>query len=195
MSTFGVVLSRVAAFGTMAFGVFGVLFAGGYALDDPGGWAAAGMIALMVVPAVGITLLAVRRPEHAIVLVYLGLGLLVAYTVADAVSHLVGAPLIPLTALVLAFPVAFLGLHRPRTAGRLLFAIGAVPILGAVLVAILRSDEGGLFVHLGGSSGAAAIPLVVFALLFLVAGSTTPGRQGHSTPTPTETPDRTPVAH
>ncbi len=192
MSNVGMVLRRVAAFGTMVFAGFGVLFAGGYAADDPGGWAAVGMIALMVVPAAGITLLAVRRPEQALVLVYIGLGLLIAYTVADATSRLVDAPVIPMTALVLAFPVAFLGLHRPRTAGRLLLAIGAVPILGVVLMAILRS-EGGFFVHLGGSSGAAAIPLIFFALLFLIAANLTPLGQDH--PAPTETPDRTPVPH
>ena len=196
MSTFGVVLRRVAAFGTMALVVFGLMFAGGYAIDDPGGWAAAGIIALMVVPAAIITVLAARRPEQALVLVYIGLGLLLAFTIVDAVSRLVDAPVIPMTALVLAFPVAFLGLHRPRTAGRLLLAIGAVPILGEVLVGVVRSDEGGLFVHLGGSSGAAAIPLVGFALLFLVAAAIGPAvRRGQDTPTPTGTPGRTPVPH
>ncbi|HET7277639.1 MAG TPA: hypothetical protein VFJ22_06135 [Dermatophilaceae bacterium] len=196
MSTFGVVLRRVAAFGTMVFVGFGFMFAGGYAIDDPGGWAAAGIIALMVVPAALITILAARRPEQAIVLVYIGLGLLLAFTIVDAVSRLVDAPVIPMTALVLAFPVAFLGLHRPRTAGRLLLAIGAIPILGEVLVGIVRGGDGGFFLHLGGSSGAAAIPLIIFALLFFVAAAMTPAQpRAQDRPTPTGTPGRTPVPH
>ena len=196
MSTFGVVLRRVAAFGTMVFVVFGFMFAGGYAIDDPGGWAAAGIIALMVVPAALITILAARRPEQAIVLVYIGLGLLLAFTIVDAVSRLVDAPVIPMTALVLAFPVAFLGLHRPRTAGRLLLAIGAIPILGEVLVGIVRGGDGGFFLHLGGSSGAAAIPLIIFALLFFVAAAMTPAQpRAQDRPTPTGRPGRTPVPH
>jgi hypothetical protein len=180
----------------MIFVVFGLMFAGGYAIHDPGGWVAAGIIALMVVPAALITVVAARRPEQALVLVYIGVGLLLAFTVADAVSRLVDAPVIPMTALVLAFPVAFLGLHRPRTAGWLLLAAGAIPILGEVLAGIVRSGEGGFFLHLGGSSGAAAIPLIVFALLLLVAAAMTPARPGAPVqPTPTITPGRTPVPH
>lgn len=196
MSSFGVVLWRIAAFGTMVFVVFSFMFTGGYVMGDPGGWAAAGIIALMVVPAALITVLAARRPEQAIAVVYIGLGLLLAVTVVDSVSRLVDAPVIPMTAVVLAFPVAFLGLHRPRTAGWLLLAIGAVPILGEVLVGIVRGGEGGFFLNPGGSSAAAAIPLIIFALLFLVAAAMSPAQpRAQDRPTPTGTPGRTPVPH
>lgn len=196
MSTSGVVLRRVAAFGTMVFVVLGFMFAGGYAIDDPGGWAAVGIMALLVVPAALITVVAARGPEQAIALVYIGLGLLLAFSIVDAMTRLVDAPVIPMTAMVLAFPVAFLGLHRPRTAGRLLLATGAVPILGEVLVGIFRGGEGRFFLHLGGSSGAAAIPLIIFALLFLVAAAMTPAQpREQDRPTPTGTPGRTPAPH
>ena len=194
MSTFGLVLRRVAAYGTMLFAVLGLVFAGGYAVDDPGGWAAAGIIALVVVPTAILTAVAARRPDQALVLAYLGSGLLLVFTVVDALSRLVDAPVIPMTALVLAFPVAFLGLHRPRTAGGLLLAIGATPILGELLAGIVHRAEGGFTLHLGGSSGAAAIPLLLFALLFLVAAAITPPRpQVPGQPTPEDSPSRTPV--
>lgn len=50
----------------LLFGVFGSLFAAGYAFEDPGGWASVGMVAAQLIPFVILAVVAVRKSDWAV---------------------------------------------------------------------------------------------------------------------------------
>ena len=145
------ILRRFALALTSLFVVGGLLFALGHAFEDPGGWTAGIIAAAVVVPLVGLIVLAARSAP-------LALKVLTAAVVGFAVWGLVtlfvdvDAPTVPVISLVLALPIAVLGQRYATRAGELLIAV------------VARQDA------LGTSTGVVVVPLVVLALLFLAAG-------------------------
>ena len=87
-------------------------------------------------------------------------------------------PVVAIGALVVGVPSAFLGLRSARLGGWLLVGAGLAPVVEIVGRILQGGESGGL--HLGGSSGAAAMPLLLLGLLFLVAAAT--GRRGSREP-------------
>lgn len=165
------VLRRAGLVLTLLFAVGGMLFASGYAVDDPGGWQAAAIIAAMVVPLAWLTRDAVRVPQRATVEVMVGIGLLVVLALAEVVVN-VEAPVLPVAALVLAVPAAVLGQRNARHGGELLLLVAAAPLLSVLAQVLDRSGEGPpLGAALGGSTGAVVLPLVALGVLFLVAAA------------------------
>ncbi len=59
------VVTRIGAWGLVGFAALFGLVAAGYAFEEPGGWAAVGMVAAFVVPAAVLALVAWRWPAHA----------------------------------------------------------------------------------------------------------------------------------
>ena len=178
------ILRRFALALTSLFVVGGLLFALGHAFEDPGGWTAGIIAAAVVVPLVGLIVLAARSAP-------LALKVLTAAVVGFAVWGLVtlfvdvDAPTVPVISLVLALPIAVLGQRYATRAGELLIAVVAVPLL--LLVVRLFTERGAegpaLQDALGTSTGVVVVPLVVLALLFLAAGVA----RGHG-PAPEQAP-------
>ncbi len=177
---------RKLAFGlTVLFAAGGLLFASGYILEDPGGWLAALVIAALVVPLAWLSVMAHRSPDRALAWLLLGVGLLFAYTVAGFFVQVVGGPVVPLVALVLAVPAAVIGLEDARRGGELLLLVAAAPLLTVALHVLGRDGEGPpLGAALGGSTGVVVLPLLLFAGLFLVAAAAGHGSAGARPTTP-----------
>jgi hypothetical protein len=168
----------------VAFVGLGMLFAAGYIVEDPGGWSAAGTLAVMVVPLALLTVAAVRRPAHAARLVVAGLAALAAYAGLGLLVDLVEGPVLPLATLVLALPVAVLGQRQAQRAGELLLVLAAVPFVAVLVELVAGGGDGpGLGAGLGSSSGVVVIPLALFGMLFLLAGASE-RREIRSGPTP-----------
>lgn len=168
----GTVLRRVAVGATIFFAVLGLMFGDGYAIEDPGGWAAAGIIALQLVVIISLSVLAVSRPALATTFLLVGALVLVAYGVTDAVNRPIDAPVLPMAALVLAIPIAVLGLEMPNRAAGLLALVAASALVEVMGAGFRNLAEGeGFRLMLGGSSGVVVLPLLVLAGLFLLAAS------------------------
>jgi hypothetical protein len=180
------VLRRTALVLTSLFVVGGLLFALGYTFEDPGGWAAVLIAAAIVLPLVGLTVLAARAAPTAVTVLTWAVVAFAAWAVVNRFVE-VDAPTIPVIALVLALPIAVVGQRNARRAGQLLLAVAAVPLL-LLLVRLVTSGGDGPGALLGGSTGVVVLPLVVLAALFLAAGA--PGRAApapgrHRVPPPT----------
>jgi hypothetical protein len=179
------ILKRVALVLTGLFALGGLLFALGYAFDDPGGWPAVLISAAVVVPLVGLTVLAARAAPLAIKVLTAAVVLFVVWGVLDRYID-IDMPTIPVIALVLALPIAVMGQRYATRAGGLLLVVAAVPLLSVVTRLVSESSpdgsEGpGLGDLLGGSSGVVILPLAVLAVLFFAAGAL-----GRAAPAPTE---------
>jgi hypothetical protein len=170
-----------AGFGLMAFvtAVF-ALFVVGETVDDPGGWAAAGLIAPWLAPA-GLAALYWYRPSLA-GRVLIGLTMmLVAVTVwatADSDSWRAfedhHGPVRTIAVFVLTAAVALLGVKRTRVAGILLLVLGVVPLAVSSLG------------HLRlGSLAVATTPALITGMLYLISAAFDQGR----------TPDAPPPKH
>src|SRR5690606_29788585 len=157
----------------------GLLFALGSAFEDPGGWAAVLVAAAIVLPLVGLTVLAARAAPTAVTVLTWAVVAFAAWAVVNRFVQ-VDAPTVPVIALVLALPIAVVGQRNATRAGQLLLAVAAAPLL-LLLVRLVTSGGDGLGPRdlIGGSTGVVVLPLVVLAALFLAAG--TPGR---AAPTP-----------
>lgn len=172
MKTIPTILRRVTLVLTLLFALGGLLFALGYAFDDPGGWAAVLLTAAIVVPLAGLVLLAVRMPEWAFTVLTVAVGLFAAWALVSLFVDLFEAPDIPVIALILIAPIAILGQRDALRAGGLMLAVAAVPFV-LTLVRMVRESgvEGpGLGDLLGGSTGAVIVPIAVLAVLLLTAG-------------------------
>lgn len=172
------ILRLVALVLTALFVVGGVLFALGYAWDDPGGWTALLLTLLIVVPLIALTVLAARSPGLAGAVLAAAVGLFAVWMVLTLFVDVPDVPDLPVIALVLALPIAVLGRRHAARAGGLLLALAAVPFV-SVLVRWVgeRGPEGpGLADLLGGSTGAVVVPLAVLAVLFLVAAAVGDGQ-------------------
>ena len=172
MKTFATVLRRTALVLTWLLSVGGLLFALGYAYEDPGGWVSVALTAAIAVPLAALTVVAMRSPEVGFSALAIGAALFAAWCVVSLFVDLVEAPVIPVAALVLAAPVAVLGQRYAMRAGWLMLALAAVPF-GLVLVRMVQESgvEGpSLGDLLTTSTGIVVVPLAVLAVLFLVAG-------------------------
>jgi hypothetical protein len=174
--TLGVFLRRTACGLTVLISLLGIAFASGYLVEDPGGGLAVALIAAMVLPLAWLTTVAVRNPRRAVTLISIGVALLAGYALISLAVHLVEGPVVPLAALVLAVPIAVLGLLQPREAGRLLLLVAAVPLLSILTNVLLRGANGphGPGVALGGSTGVVVPPLLTLAVMFLLAARLDP---------------------
>ncbi|GAA6526265.1 hypothetical protein [Intrasporangium sp. DVR] len=165
------ILRRTAVALTSLFVLGGVLFALGYAFEDPGGWTAVLIAAAVLGPIVGLSLLAARSEPVALMVL---VAALVVFTAWAAITLFVDIelPSVPIIALVLALPIAVLGLRRPMRAAELLLADAALPFTLVVIRFFTESSVEGPAMRdlLGTSTGAVVVPLTVLALLFLAAG-------------------------
>lgn len=173
MRTLSSVLRRTTLVLTALFAAGGLLFALGYAFEDPGGAVAVLLAVAVVVPLAALTLLAVLRRRIAGVVLTVAVVLYALWGVISVFVDLVEAPDIPVLALVLALPIAVIGLTYPLRAGCLLLGVAAVPVLSvAARLARESGPEGpGLRDLLGSSSGVVVVPLLVLAVLLLVSGA------------------------
>jgi hypothetical protein len=155
-----------AGFGLLALvtGVF-LLFLVGETLDDPGGVAAIGLIAVWLLPLLGLVWLARWRPDLAVPALAGLTGLLLAvaaWASADAGSWRSfeddRGPIRTIATFVLVASVGVLGLRRTRTAGVLLLVLGLGPQLIAGTSQLAR-----------GSLTAVSSPAVIAGLLYLAA--------------------------
>lgn len=169
MTGSGSVLRYVAFGWMMLVGLVGGAFVVGETVDDPGGWAAAILVASWLVPFAALAWLALAEPELARPVFVGGTALVGAFTVADAAFGIVPrdvGPVAAIAVLVLAVALAVLGLRHTALTAMLLLALGAAQLLAT----LLDQPGGGPRLHLGGSSGAVVLPVLIGGLLFLVAG-------------------------
>lgn len=170
----GKILKYVAFVLMTLLGVLGGLFAAGYAVEDPGGWVAAAMIAAQVIPVVALVVLVFWRPTWAVPVLVVVAVLVVALNVAMSTFGVpdpdrVG-PLGAVALLWLGFVLGFLALRRTTLAGLLLVVVGLAQ-LAAVAAALAQRGFGpGFGGSLFGSSGILVIPLLAIGVLFVVAG-------------------------
>jgi hypothetical protein len=162
---------RYVAFGlALLYGVLGGVFVIGETFADPGGAAAAGLVAAWLVPLGALVALVVLRPEPAAtVLVWVTGGVVVLVLLAGTLLG-PGAPAGPIGAVAvfaLAMPLAFLGVHAPRLAGLLLVGAAAALVVAALLAAAVHGHRTGI----GGSTAAVALPVLAIGGLFLLAGA------------------------
>jgi hypothetical protein len=180
---------------TSLFAGLGILFAAGYAFEDPGGWQGVALFALTVVPLGVLTWAARRHPAVALRWVLAGIVLLFALPLVQRLVDL-DMPLLPQAALVLSVPAAVLGLRDARRGGELLLLIAASPALAMVLRMVeSRGPEGegpSLGAALGWSTGIVVLPLLLFAGIFLLAAALEPRRPGAGGGTGAEAAPRSP---
>lgn len=165
MSTFetrsGRGLAIVAMVVAALLGLLAVLFGIGETFDDPGGWTAAGLVAVWFVPLAALLALALVRPSVAEpvlwVLTAAWVGVVVWSMVAPDTWRSFEddtGPVRAFACLVLMLPVAALGWHRPLPAAAMLLVIGVSPLfaVGSAPLQVM------------------AMPTLVVGLLLLAAG-------------------------
>lgn len=163
---------RRAGFVMMAvFGGFAALFVAGETFGDPGGWEAAGLVALWAVPLVAFGLLAYFRPNWAVRPLMGFVAVLIGVSVWFAIDpegwrsfeddH---GPVRAIATFAVTAVVAVLGLRRTAVAGWLLLAVTVVP----VLVSVVGARERGGFAAL---SLVSSVP-VVTGVLYLWSAAT-----------------------
>jgi hypothetical protein len=162
---------RYVAFGlAVLYGVLGGVFVIGETFADPGGAAAAGLVAAWLVPLVALVVLVVLRPDRAAaVLVWVTGGVVVLVLLAGTLvdPRALAGPIGPIAVFALALPLAFLGVHTPRLAGLLLVGAAAALIVAALLAAAVHGHRTGI----GGSTAAVVLPVLGIGGLFLLAGA------------------------
>ena len=170
-------IRKTAVGGLLLIGGLFIVFAVGYALEEPGGWAGAAMSAAWVVPTALLSGLAWRRPAvgawFAIPLVaVIGVSALVLPFTADGVREAVerSGPVLPLATVAATMICAALGVHRAGQAGWLLVGLAAANVVGSSLEQLARG--GGEPLPLGllaGSGGVTVVPVLVAGCLLIVA--------------------------
>lgn len=171
------ILRRVGLVLTSLLAVGGILFALGYAFDDPGGWAAVGLTVAVLVPLIALVLLAVYRPEVATTVLTWAVVLYAVWAAVTLIFDPVDAPTLPIIALVLVAPIAVVGQRKPWLAGVLLLATAVIPLVVVLIEYFTESARDGLGSLFGTSTGVVVLPLVILGVLFLVAGSTHPAHE------------------
>lgn len=167
------ILSRLALVLTALFSALGLLFALGYAWEDPGGWPAVLITAAIMLPLGGLTWLAADAPRAGSWALQIGIALYAVWALLSQFVPLVEAPVIPVFALILAVPTAVLGLREPLRAGLLMLSLAVVPFV-CVLIRVARESgpEGpSLGALLGTSTGVLVVPLAVLAALILTTAA------------------------
>lgn len=141
------------------------LFLAGDAIADPGGWRAAGLIALWLVPLALLAALAWWRPGWATA----ALAVLAAWVIALAGWYAADpagwagyenqhGPVRAVASFVLLLPAALAGWRRPLTGAVLLLVTGLVPVAITVAAA-----------HLAASFAVLSGPAVIGGVLYLLA--------------------------
>ena len=181
MKTVSTILRRTALVLTAIFTCGGLLFALGYAFEDLGGGTAVLLAAAVAVPLAALTVLASVRRPLALRVLALAVGLYAVWGVITLFVNLVDAPDLPMIALILALPIAVVGLTYALRAGVLLVVVAAVPFLSVVSILVRTPGVEGprLGDLLGGSTGVVVVPLLVLAGLFLLAGVLDRGSEPH----------------
>lgn len=156
----------------LGFFVLGSLFAGGYAMEDPGGAKGLLIIAEWVVPTLLVAALAWRKSP-------LTLPILLIGTVGVVVTSLLEArdpmgwqriwdqrgPLLAVSGFSVSIALTVYGYYlRTRLAGALLIAACAVPLFAGV---IMGTQEGPL---VGGSTSAGVLPGLIAGVVYLLVG-------------------------
>ncbi len=161
------VLRFVALSWAILFSVVATLFAGGYALEDPGWPVGYLMVAAWLAPLGALTVVALRRPVLAWRLMWVCVGIAIAIALVQLAFPRVltgweftNGPVVAIASFVPLVPLAILGRRRPLAAA---IAI-AIIALGPVVVQ-LRETE----LHFG-SSVAVSLPMLIAAGLLAVAG-------------------------
>ncbi|WP_329675588.1 hypothetical protein [Cellulomonas sp.] len=182
-------MARVAFVLMMVYGAIGTAWVIGEVLTDPGGVAGVSISVTVVVAEVVLSMLVVRLPRLAPIFLGVAVAVLLVFAVVEAMVTVVPrgsesvargpGPVVAIAALVVAVPLAFLGLRSARLGGWLLVAAGMAPVVEIVARAV-RGGGGGL--HLGGSSGVVAVPLILVGLLFLLAAISGPRGPREATP-------------
>lgn len=171
-------LLRRGAFTLMVvFALLAIPFTIGEIADHPGGWPAAGLIALLLLPLAALTVQAARRPAAAGRGLGIAVGLLAVYAIVDGFlpADKRVPPVVAIGSIMLAVPLAVLGLRRAGEAGALMLIDGLLPLVSLVLVALRDTDEANVL-QLSGSPAAAGMPVFVVGALFLVAWGWGTGR-------------------
>lgn len=165
------VLTMVGFGATVLFGAFVGLFIAGESLDDPGGWAAAGMIAAWLVPLAVLGTLALVRPGRAQPVLVGVTGLAALLVLVQAATGLFPDSWGPVTAVVVyaaGTAVGCLGLHRPRPGAALLLGLVGATIVAMVLsVALHASGVLATGPGVGASTTVLALPFLLIALAYL----------------------------
>lgn len=167
------ILSRIALVLTALFSALGLLFALGYAWEDPGGWPAVLITAAVMLPLGGLTWLAAGAPRAGPWALQIGIAVYAVWALLSQFVPLVEAPVIPVFALILAVPTAVLGLREPLRAGLLMLSLAVVPFV-CLLIRLARESgpEGpSLGDLLGTSTGVLVVPLAVLAALILTTAA------------------------
>jgi hypothetical protein len=155
---------RAGLWWTVAFGIFASLFVAGETVDDPGGWEAVGLIVAWAVPMVVLSVLALWRPRVA--LQVLAAAILVGLVLAGwgSIGHASGreGPVGPIALFAASVAVGLLGRHLLLPAGLLLLVVGVLPGVFEVLGSSAPWRHA-----LTGSTGAATLPALVPAVLYL----------------------------
>lgn len=163
------------AFSLMAlFGLLGGAFVLGEIFTDPGGWTAVWVSALWVVPLLGLSLLALLRPEIAGPVLVAVTAVVALFTLADSLVGLIPrddwGPVAAIVVFALGVTLAFLGLHRALLAGSLMVGIALTQLVATLAGTAVHAAGGGAGAGLGGSSGVVVPPLLVIGALFVEAG-------------------------
>lgn len=181
-------ITKFIAFGLMMlFAVVAVPFVIGEIVLDPGGWAAAGLLAAFIVPLLALSAIAAIWPAVAVRVLEIVVGLFAVYSISNAFAEFVPrdvGPSVAIAAIAISIPLAVLGLNRPIAAGLMLLATGVVTMAELFITAATHADGGGggIGFALGGSSGSAALPALMIGTLFLVAGVLAESGRTHSRP-------------
>jgi hypothetical protein len=183
MVTAGVL--RYVAFSLMVlFTVVGSLFTAAYALDDPGGWRGALLVAGWLVPLTVLAVVAWRWPARAVpalavatcAVVLLHGWAFIAGSEWGAVEDRIG-PIRAVAAFSVAGPLAVLGLRRAAAAGWSMLALGLLP---AVVSARVGPGSSPVFLVAGAVTVAGLLYLLSSRFDRPPSGSrpTPPGRDG-----------------
>jgi hypothetical protein len=159
------------------YAVLGTAFILGSTAMDPGGVPAVVLSVSWLVPMIVLAVYALRRPDSATRVLTVVAALVAVFVVLDAVFAIVPAdeigPVASITVFAVAVALGCLGVHRPARAGGLLLLVGAANLVD-VLATMLDSGAGPPGATLGGSSTAAAVPILIIGALFLIAAAGTP---------------------
>jgi len=151
----------------------GGLFAAGYAISDLPLLPVILGISIWALAAAGLGWLALRRTGVAVPTLLAVSVAVAALAVIDGRFDLfnrnTNGPVMTLIILAVVVPVALLGLRRATEAGLMLLLIGLTQLLGSGI--LHGGGEGAMWrPALGGSAGVIVLPILLAALLLLLAG-------------------------
>ena len=176
----GLILKRIALGLTVFFGFFAGAFIIGETFADPGGWRAVGLVAVWLVPLLIAAGLAWWLPTVAEWVIGVAVTLTISTFVWAAVDSQAWrsfesghGPVRAIAIFCLSIPIVVLGWHRPLFAGVTLAAL----VLSPFFLLIFSGGAGVAQV----SVGMICAPLLIVALLLVMAGLDERGKDGQLT--------------